>query len=147
MEGVSWWSWQHAGRGQWRAVRAKVASLAGYEPDDGYPTLRSGSQGDLVAWAQQHLAGGDYLSKVSGYYTPSTRSAVLALQTDRGLARTGSVDPATWRELLKLAPLAVRWTKKGAVAASGGGGSVTLPEPRSAALPAARYEVPPGPGR
>ncbi|MBM3667915.1 MAG: hypothetical protein FJW90_10660 [Actinobacteria bacterium] len=147
MGGVSWWSWQHAGERQWKAVRAPVAALSGYEPYDSYPTLRPGSQGDLVAWAQQHLAGGGYLAKVSGYFTPPTKSAVLKLQGERGLSQTGAIDPVTWSALLKLKPLAVRWTKKGAVSVSAAGGPVAMPEPRSASLPARAYEIPPGPGR
>lgn len=144
MGGVSWWSWQHAGARQWKAVRAPVASLAGYRPYDSYPTLRLGSQGDLVAWAQQHLAGGGLLGKVSGYFTAPTRAALLELQAARGIPRTGALDPASWRELLQLKPLAVRWTKSGAVPSAAGRG-LTMPEPASARLPARAYEIPPGP--
>ncbi|HZA58729.1 MAG TPA: peptidoglycan-binding domain-containing protein [Solirubrobacterales bacterium] len=142
MEGVSWWSWQHAGRQQWKAVRAPVAEPSGYEPYDSYPTLRLGSQGDLVAWAQQLLRGGGYSTPVSGYFEASTRSALLAMQNDAGLEETGEADPATWERLLEFEPLPVRWTKNGAVPASGAG--VVLPEPRSADLPAQGYEIPPG---
>lgn len=142
MEGVSWWSWQHAGRRQWKAVRAPVAEPSGYERYDSYPTLRLGSQGDLVAWVQQLLRGGGYSTPVSGYFEAPTRSALLAMQDDAGLQETGNADPATWERLLEFEPLAVRWTKKGAAPASGAG--AVLPEPRSADLPAKGYEIPPG---
>jgi hypothetical protein len=144
MEGVNWWSWQHAGRRQWKAVRAPVSGLSGYEPYDSYPTLRQGSQGDLVAWAQQLLRGGGYSTPVTGYFEGPTRAALLSLQEDAGVPQTGRADPATWERLLEFEPLAVRWTKNGAKAASAGSRGVALPEPGSARLPAKAYEIPPG---
>ena len=141
MEGVSWWSWQHAGRRQWKAVGKQVTPLSSELVYDSYPTLRPGAKGDLVAWAQQLLAGGGYSTPITGYYESPTRSAVSALQFQRALPATGSIDAATWRLMLEFEPLAVRWTKKGAVAA--GGSRLSLPEPRSASLPARRYEIPP----
>ena len=140
MEGVSWWSWQHARKRQWKGVGGRVKPLSGYETYDSFPYLRLGSKGDLVAWAQQLLAGGGYATPVSGYFESPTRTAVLSLQADRGLAQTGAIDVPTWNQLLTLDPLRVRWTEDGAVAAGGAG---ALPEPRSASLPARRYEIPP----
>lgn len=140
MEGVSWWSWQHARGRQWRAVGAPIASLSSEVVYDSYPTLRQGSKGDLVAWAQQLLAGGGFQTPISGYFESPTRGAVASLQSSSGLPQTGKIDSATWVELLALEPLPVRWTKKGAVPAAGPG--VALAPPRSASLPAKRYEIP-----
>jgi hypothetical protein len=140
MEGVNWWSWQHAGKRQWNAVGGTVTPLVGYSTYDSYPFLRPGSKGDLVAWAQQLLAGGGYSTPVTGYFEEPTRAAVLTLQGNRGLPQTGSVDVPTWRVLLEHTPLRVRWTKGGAVAASAPG---AMPEPRSAKLPAKRNELKP----
>jgi hypothetical protein len=140
MEGVSWWSWQHARKRQWKAVGKRVAPLSSSVVYDSYPTLRPGSKGDLVAWAQQLLAGGGFSTPITGYYQAPTRGAVSSLQSSRGLPATGSIDSATWRVMLEFEPVAVRWTKKGAVPASGKG--LVLPPPRSAALPAKRYEIP-----
>ena len=143
MEGVSWWSWQHAGKRQWKAVGGKVKPLRDYARYDSFPFLRLGSKGDLVAWAQQLLSGGGYATPISGYFESPTRSAVLAMQADRGLLQTGNIDVPTWNVLLTFQPRAVRWTRAGAVAAAGSG---ALSEPRSASLPAKRYEIPP-PGK
>jgi hypothetical protein len=140
MAGVSWWSWQHARRRQWKAVGARTAPLAPYQVSGSYPFLRPGSKGDLVVWIQQLLAGGGYSTPISGYFNAATYDAVLALQSDRGLYETGDVDIATWEVLLEHDPLPVRWTRSGAVAA---GASGAMPEPRSASLPARRYEIPP----
>jgi hypothetical protein len=140
MEGVSWWSWQSAGKRQWKAVGARVSAPAGYTPYNSYPFLRLGSKGDLVAWAQQLLAGAGYSTPITGYFRTSTQSAVDSFQAAKGLARSGNVDVPTWDLLLQNPPLAIRWTKSGAVAASGPN---ALPPPRSARLPARRYEIPP----
>jgi hypothetical protein len=142
MTGVSWWSWQHAGKRQWKAVGGRSGPIPGYQPYESFPFLRQGSKGDLVAWAQQLLAGGGYSTPISGYFEAPTRSAVLALQASKGLAQTGNIDVPTWNVLLTFEPLPVVWTRSGAYPARRGGPTV-LPEPRSAKLPAKRYEIPP----
>jgi hypothetical protein len=140
-DGVSWWSWQSAGKRQWKAVGTPV-SPAAVTPYPSYPFLRLGSKGDFVAWAQQLLAGAGYNAPITGYYQASTQAAVFAFQAAHGLPQTGNLDVPTWPTLLQGDPLPVRWTKGGAVAA-GSGGRVALPPPRSAKLPAVRDEIPP----
>jgi hypothetical protein len=144
MDGVSWWSWQHAGKRQWKAVGGGTAPISGFATYDSYPYLRLGSKGDLVAWAQQLLAGGGFYTPITGYFESPTRDAVLSMQAAKGLPLTGAIDVPTWNVLLTFQPQAVRWTSGGAVAASGAPG---MPEPRSAKLPAKGYEIPPGPNR
>lgn len=139
MAGVSWWSWQHSRKRQWKAVSRPVAPIFGYQRYDSFPFLKQGSKGDLVAWAQQLLAGGGYSTPVTGYFEGPTRSAVLAFQSAKALPQSGTLDVPTWDLLLQNPALPVRWTKRGAVAASGSG---ALPAPRSARLPAKRYEIP-----
>jgi hypothetical protein len=140
MEGVSWWSWQHAGKRQWKAVGGGVKPLSGYAPYDSFPFLTLGAKGDLVAWAQQLLVGGGYSTPITGYFESPTEAAVLALQASRGLAQTGDLDVPTWNVLLTFQPQPVRWTDGGAIPAAG---LAALPEPRSADLPARAYEIPP----
>lgn len=140
MEGVSWWSWQHAGPRQWKAVGGGVRPLSAYERYDSFPFLTLGSKGDLVAWAQQLLVGGGYPTPITGYFEAPTESAILAMQADRGLPQTGDLDVATWNVLLTFQPQKVTWTESGAIASGRGN---ALPEPRSAKLPAKRYEIPP----
>lgn len=142
MAGVSWWSWQHSRGRQWKAVGGSVAPIPGYQTYDSFPFLRLGSKGDLVAWAQQLLAGGGYYTPVTGYFEAPTRDAVLALQAAKGLVQTGSIDVPTWEVLQTHSPMPVRWTRGGAVAASGAGSPRILPEPRSASLEARRFEIP-----
>jgi hypothetical protein len=144
-DGVSWWSWQSAGKRQWQAVGVPV-SPAAVTPYPSYPFLRLGSKGDFVAWAQQLLAGGGYAAPITGYYQASTKTAVLAFQAAHALPLTGNLDVPTWTVLLQNDPLPVRWTNGGAVAA-GSDGRVALPPPRSAKLPALRDEIPPPPKR
>jgi len=141
MEGVSWWSWQHARKRQWRALGGPASGIPGYQPYNSFPFLRQGSKGDLVAWAQQLLVGGGFTTPINGYFESPTRSAVLALQASKGIAQTGNLDVPTWEALLTFEPQPVIWTKSGAYPARSGGATV-LPEPRSAKLPAKRYEIP-----
>jgi hypothetical protein len=143
MQGVSWWSWQHAGKRQWKAVGGGAGPVPGYLPYNSYPFLRQGSKGDLVAWAQQLLAGGGYTTPINGYFESPTRSAVLQLQAAKGITQSGNIDVPTWDALLQFEPLPVRWTRSGAYPARAGGRPV-LTEPLSANLPARRYEIPPG---
>ena len=140
-EGVSWWSWQSAGKRQWKAVGAPVGPAA-VTPYASYPFLRLGSKGDFVAWAQQLLAGAGYGVPISGYYLSSTQAAVYSFQAANGLPQTGNLDVVTWPVLMQHEPVAVRWTKRGAVTA-GASGRLALPPPRSAKLPAIRNEIPP----
>ncbi len=141
MAGVSWWSWQSASGRGWKAIGPqKVRRLTAYQPTAKFPYLKKGARGDIVVWAQQLLAGGGYTNKVTGYYGPITRSAVIDFQTDQGLEPTGAIARGTWRALLELTPMQLRWTKSGAVSAGNGH---RRPEPRSAELPAKGYEIPP----
>ena len=136
MEGVSWWSWQHAGRRQWKAVGKQVTPLSSELIYDSYPTLRPGAKGDLVAWAQQLLAGGGYSTPITGYYESPTRNAVSALQSQRGLPATGSIDVAD------LAADAGVRAARGALDQEGRrGGRRFRPEPARAALGLAAGEA------
>jgi peptidoglycan hydrolase-like protein with peptidoglycan-binding domain len=102
--GVSWWDWQHAGSAQWDATVAPFTPVLAPAPE--YATVGSGSKGDLVIWAQQHLPG----VAVTGRFDSATKAAVQALQTSAGLPVTGTIDTATWGALLQTAPTPVDWT-------------------------------------
>src|SRR5512133_2658502 len=140
-DGVSWWSWQSAGKRQWKAVGSPV-SPAATGPYPSYPFLHLGSKGDFVAWAQQLLAGGGYSVPINGYFQAPTQVAVYSFQADHGLPQTGNLDVATWSVLVQNKPLAVTWTSGGAVAAGSTHG-VILHSPKSANLPPVRDEIPP----
>ncbi|MQA75466.1 MAG: hypothetical protein GEU88_14175 [Solirubrobacterales bacterium] len=111
--GVSWWSWQHASRRGWRAASRRVGS-GGVRRVAPYPELGEGAAGDLVVWAQEHLASGGYYGKaVTGRYRSSTTGAVAAFQTAAGLPRTGVLDSPTWTALLAaLDPQPVSWRRR-----------------------------------
>ena len=67
--GLSWWSWQHTSRREWRAVGRHVEAIPGAgRSGSGYPVLAKGSRGDLVVWAQEHLKGADESVPVTGYF-------------------------------------------------------------------------------
>lgn len=138
--GVSWWSWQSTGKKQWRALRRRVAPLGA--PPVLYPTLKTGSKGDLVVWAQQHLTGAGFTTPIVGVYGAITAASVRSFQASRGLAQTGVVDGATWPALLAVPPTYVAWGTVGyAPARSASAGGLIAPE--SAGLPALRDEIPP----
>src|SRR4051794_32713341 len=147
--GVSWWEWSQTSENRWRALGDPVGALTQYRPVRSYPRLALKSRGDYVVWAQQHLYAAGYVLPLTGIFGTSTRDAVRNFQDAEDLPITGVLDDATWTELLKLKPVAVRWRrfKKGSratpVRAARAGGAVIAPAPASASLPARGYEIPP----
>jgi hypothetical protein len=125
--GLSWWSWQHSDAAGWDAVGQAVDPLA-TGPATDFATLARGKKGDLVIWAQQHLKGAGQPLIVDGDFGTSTETAVRNFQTSAGLPVTGQIDTATWQALLQHAPAAAKWSARSA--------------PKSAKLPARRYEIP-----
>jgi Putative peptidoglycan binding domain len=126
--GLSWWSWQHTSSAGWNAVGEGITALSSGPPTD-FASLSKGAKGDLVLWAQLHLKAAGETVPVDGTFGTSTETAVTHYQSGAGLAVTGTVDTATWQALLKQAPAKVRWTRAA---------------PRTAKLPARRYEIPSG---
>lgn len=154
--GLSWWDWQETSAAGWSALAAPVAPLPA--PAAQWPTLAAGSggkvgsKGDVVVWAQEHLNGAGYPVTADGQFGAGTASAVRAFQTAAGLPITGAVDAATWPVLLKATPAMVDWVaqaKARARSSAARAASAGLPRgpngPASAALPAQRDEIPPGP--
>jgi putative peptidoglycan binding protein len=146
--GVSWWDWQQASNMGWKAISIGAGNLSGVTAVASAPILQLQSAGDLVVWAQQHLVTAGYSTAVDGAYGPSTQAAVESFQAARGLTVDGVVGPATWAALLRYAPAAVTWTRRGAVMASAAdvrraraGRTLRLAVPKSAGLPAKRDEI------
>jgi hypothetical protein len=148
-QGVSWWEWTQTSEARWRAVGDPVGTLTQYRAATSYPRLRLKSRGDFVVWAQQHLYAAGPLVPLDGIFGSATRNAVILFQQSAGVPATGVLDNATWAQLLKVNPVAVRWRKfrKGSkaypVRAARARGAVIAPAPRSATLPAKAYEIPP----
>ena len=141
--GVSWWSWQETSTAEWDALSAPIAAVSGYTAPGGYPKLHRGSRGDLVVFAQELLRAGGPKVKVTGIFNRKTKKAVRKFQRRAGLRPSAKIGFATWKKLLAREPASIRWSlrkkKKGkkAIVAGAGGGA-----PRSASLPAVRYEIP-----
>jgi len=137
--GTSWWSWQHASKSGFRAAtRRHIGHARGFHASHAYPTLEKGAEGDLVVWAQEHLAAGGYFDaqQVSGNYGILTSRGVREFQGDEGLSPTGVLDAPTWKGLLaKFDPIAVTWGAGGR-AKTGVGDA-----PRSAREPARENEL------
>jgi hypothetical protein len=141
--GVSWWSWQETDRREWRALGrdfGRGISGAG-RSGTGYPALSKGSRGDLVVWAQEHLKGAGERVPVTGYFGNITRRAVRGFQRSKGYVDHGHIGPRTWRALLAVAPRMVDWSSKRSRRAAKTPAAAGAP--RSASLPAVRYEIPP----
>lgn len=116
--GVSWWNWQQASTAGWKGISIGAGNLTGITPTANSPILKLGSLGDLVVWAQEHLATAGYTIPIDGDYGPTTESAIETFQAAEGLTADGIVGPATWAALLHFAPAPVTWTHTGAVVAS-----------------------------
>jgi Putative peptidoglycan binding domain len=152
--GVSWWSWQETKGREWRWVgkplssrqsKARASRAAGVSADGTgaprYDDVEPGDAGDLVIWAQQHLAAHGEPVPVDGTYGAETVAAVRAFQAGRGLAPSGVIDDATWRALLIRAPKPVDWSHRGSPR------SAAASTARSASVDSLRFEVPLTPGR
>ncbi|MBV9358889.1 MAG: peptidoglycan-binding protein [Chloroflexi bacterium] len=145
--GVSWWDWQQASTTGWREIAIGAGNLTAAATTS-TPLLKLQSAGDLVVWAQEHLAGAGYATAVDGSYGPSTQSAIESFQTAQGLTADGIVGPSTWAALLRYTPAAVSWTRSGATVASAAsvrgvrsGRTLVLAVPKSARLRAMRDEI------
>jgi hypothetical protein len=147
--GVSWWSWQETKGMEWRWVGKPLGAGAGKSraavASSAYATLASGDAGDLVVWAQQHLAAHGDAVAVDGTYGAETVQAVRRFQASEGLAPSGELDDATWRALLERRPVPIDWSRIGSPAGARAAGTTAVPD--SASLDALRFEVPLTPGR
>jgi hypothetical protein len=134
--GISWWdyAWTSA-EGFWPAISGLYAPAGA--PPLGYPALRPGSSGDTVLWLQEHLAREFPSQRTTGLFGSLTLAILRAFQARHGLPVTGSTDPATWRALLWLNPVATAWS----ASASAARARVGVRLPQSASLPARRYEI------
>jgi hypothetical protein len=140
--GLSWWDWQEAPLGAWRAISQSLGSLAGFAPSTADATLANGAQGDLVVWAQEHLFSAGEQITVDGGFGPQTQMAVEAFQTAQRLVPTGIIDTPTWQALLRYPAARVTWVlRKHKLSASAATAGMTL-VPRSASLRSRRYEIP-----
>jgi Putative peptidoglycan binding domain len=140
-QGVSWWDWQEATNGAWRAVSQPIGGLSGFTPDTSFASLGQGAQGDVVVWAQEHLVGAGDAVQIDGGFGLSTKIAVENFQAAHGLPVDGLIGTATWQALLRYAPAAVRWTNSGARTASAASVAGGTPLPKSAFLRAKRNEI------
>ena len=136
--GVSWWDWQEATNPQWTAVGDPLSAF-NHSVDKGYATLTTGSAGDFVLWAQEHLRGAGKNAPLSGSFDSSTTNAVKSFQKSNGLTVNGRVDKSTWIALLRY-PVHRSSSRLSAASAA-------QAEPPTAHLPAKRYEIPPAAGR
>ncbi|MBV9837780.1 MAG: peptidoglycan-binding protein [Solirubrobacterales bacterium] len=141
--GLSWWDWQEAKGGAWRALSQPVGPLATLSARPTVPTIKKGWRGDVVVWAQEHLVSAGYQITIDGGFGPQTQSAVQLFQAAHGLNPDGVLGPATWQVLLRYAAPNIRWsTRRVASAASVSAGAATArPVPKSASLPATRDEI------
>ena len=139
---VSWWDWQEAPGGAWRALSQSVGGLPGFAPDTTYATLGSGALGDLVVWAQEHLVSAGEPVTIDGSFGPKTLAAVEAFQAAHGIPVSGLIDTTTWQALLRYPAVHVTWVvhRRHLTATTAAAGETLVP--RSARLRAKRYEIP-----
>jgi hypothetical protein len=136
----SWWSWQETSNSEWSTLgRALEGPVRGYKPVNVHPTQRRGARGDQVVWLQQHLYGAGYKLPITGIFGTRTLRAVRKFQTSRKLKATGVVGNGTWRRLLKVKPVRVRWSAARRLEAGVSGAPVR--GPASAGLPPRRNEI------
>ena len=165
--GESWWVWQDASLPELGALSTLGAEPANFVPTRSAATIDKGENGDLTVWAQERLApwGAKHLTGslktllITGKFNAQTKTIVEDFQKAHGLKVTGKVDGFTWDQLLKLAPVKVRWVKKkagttavissaeNAARAAATGGTVTAAAPAQASLGAGHNELHGDPGQ
>lgn len=148
----SWWSWQETNSREWSALgEAAGKPIFGYRPVSTHPTQRRGARGDQIVWLQQHLHGAGFKVPVTGIFGTKTLRAVRKFQASRKLRVDGVVGNATWRRLLKVQPVRVRWSATRSRGLTAGASSTSATGPLSASVPSQRNEIagskkPLGPG-
>jgi len=141
--GLSWWDWQETTPAQWSALAQPAPPPVGFVPADNWPALAKGAKGDEVVWLQQHLASYDPTTPTSGTFDATTDQVLRNFQASHALPVTGTTDGPTWQAVLSLPLTPVQWTTTPAKArAARAGTSRRQRAPRSASLPARRYEIP-----
>ena len=75
-------------------------------------TIRPGADGDEVLWAQELLNGAGAHLPAGGFYGAQTSAAVARFQARHRLRRSGVLDAATWRALLRVHPRVPSWAKR-----------------------------------
>jgi hypothetical protein len=135
--GSSWWSWQSASPRGWDAIAQPPSPLVGPPAPIAYPTLKSGSRGDVVVWAQEHLISAGQQVSTDGLYNAAMAQAVQSFQAASNLPVTGELDATTWPALLGYEPVIPDWSKSAVSAARLNGRN----GPRSAFLRSQRDEL------
>jgi hypothetical protein len=137
--GVSWWDWQDATLGNWRALSQPLGRIR-FTPTAGMATLGLGAAGDLVVWAQEHLVSAGARIAIDGAFGPLTKRALERFQSAHGLSPSGLIDTDTWDALLRYRAAHVVWTRRqtATVAATRRG---LTPLPENASLPDKRDEI------
>lgn len=137
----SWWSWQETNTSEWSTLGKPLAGpYPRYRPVRTHPTTERGARGDHVVWMQQHLVGAGFKVPVTGIFGRQTRRAVRQFQKSVGLEVDGQVGNRTWRRLLKVRPVRVRWSGSRSRRARAGVSAATG-SPLSAGIPAKRNEI------
>jgi peptidoglycan hydrolase-like protein with peptidoglycan-binding domain len=139
--GISWWDYAWASADDfWPAISGLYAPA--WAPPLGYPALGLGSSGDAVLWMQEHLAREFPIQRTTGLFGPLTLDVLRAFQGRHRLPVTGWTDPATWRALLRLHPVATAWSASAnAARANARAGQGAAFAPQSASLPPRRREI------
>jgi hypothetical protein len=141
--GVSWWDWQETSTTGWSAIGAPLTQFTDAQPvtATSWPTLAQGAKGDLVVWAQEHLAGAGQTIAIDGSYGPATAAAVSAFQQAHGLTVSGTLEATTWPTLLAVTPSIPNWGATATPASVKPGARNRRTGPHSALLPTRRYEI------
>ena len=89
---MSWWDWQESKSRHWTALGKPLPEISKKKSVAGYPTLKSGSKGDLVLWAQEHLVAAGQKTAVTGIFRSQTAKAVSAFRAEKGLGSGSAID-------------------------------------------------------
>lgn len=138
----SWWSWQETNASEWATLgKATGGPVRGYRPVSDHPIQRRGARGDQIVWMQQHLYGAGFKVPVTGIFGTQTLRAVRRFQASRNLKVDGVVGNATWKRLLRVQPVRVRWSSARSRKLDAGVSAASADGPLSASIPPLRDEI------
>ena len=105
-DGVSWWSWQSAGKRQWKAVGSPVVACRSRPRTRAIRSCASARRATSSPGRSSSSQAAGTRSRSTATSRRPTQAAVYPSRPSHGLPQTGNLDVPTWSLLVQNKPLA-----------------------------------------